>query len=94
MPASAQVRYPIWESHLFMIYALIWFAFALINTSGGTGSALFDEQGAGHPVEAIDDKEELAARIYRYFNKVNQEPVVYPWTHNLDEVSGVVAEIS
>lgn len=40
----------------------------------------------------VNSKEELAARIYRYFNEVNQEPVVYHWTYKLDEVSDNEAE--
>ena len=32
-------------------------------------------------------KEELAKRIYLYFDEINQEPVVYHWTYKLDEIS-------
>lgn len=37
----------------------------------------------------VNSKEELAARIYQYFDEVNQEPIVYHWTYKLDEVSDV-----
>lgn len=37
----------------------------------------------------VNSKEELAERIYQYFNEVNQEPVVYHWTYKLDEVSDI-----
>lgn len=39
----------------------------------------------------VNSKEELATRIYQYFDEVNQEPVVYHWTYKLDEVSDVEA---
>ena len=32
-------------------------------------------------------KEELAERIYKYFDKVNADPVVYHWTYKLNEIS-------
>lgn len=35
----------------------------------------------------VDSKEELKTRIYKYFDEVNQEPVVYHWTYRLDEIS-------
>lgn len=35
----------------------------------------------------INSKEELAERIYKYFDEVNQEPVVFHWTYKLDEIS-------
>lgn len=37
----------------------------------------------------VNSKEELAERIYQYFNEVNQEPVVYHWIYKLDEVSDI-----
>lgn len=35
----------------------------------------------------VNSKEELAERIYKYFDEVNQEPVVFHWTYKLDEIS-------
>lgn len=35
----------------------------------------------------VKSKEELAERIYLYFNEVNADPVVYHWTYKLDEIS-------
>lgn len=35
----------------------------------------------------VKSKEELAKRIYLYFDEINQEPVVYHWTYKLDEIS-------
>lgn len=35
----------------------------------------------------VKSKEELAERIYLYFEEVNADPVVYHWTYKLDEVS-------
>ena len=37
----------------------------------------------------VNSKEELKSRIYRYFEEVNQEPVIYHWTYKLDEISDV-----
>ena len=34
----------------------------------------------------VDSKAELAERIYRYFEEVNEEPVVFHWKYNLDDV--------
>ncbi|MCI9385918.1 MAG: IS630 family transposase, partial [Lachnospiraceae bacterium] len=31
--------------------------------------------------------EELANRIYLYFDEVNREPVVYRWTYKMEEIS-------
>lgn len=33
----------------------------------------------------VKSKEELADRIYQYFDEVNAEPVVFHWTYKLDE---------
>ena len=33
----------------------------------------------------VKSKEELAERIYQYFDEVNAEPVVFHWTYKLDE---------
>ena len=35
----------------------------------------------------VKSKEELADRIYLYFEEVNREPVVYHWTYKMDEIS-------
>lgn len=35
----------------------------------------------------VNSKEELAERIYKYFDEVNQEPVVFRWTYKLDVIS-------
>ena len=35
----------------------------------------------------VNSKEELAARIYQYFEEINKDPVVYHWTYKLDEIS-------
>lgn len=32
-------------------------------------------------------KQELEDRIYKYFDEVNADPVVYHWTYKLDEIS-------
>jgi hypothetical protein len=34
----------------------------------------------------VESKEELKDRIYKYFEEVNREPVVYRWKYRLDEV--------
>ena len=31
-------------------------------------------------------KEELVERIYKYFDEVNADPVVYHWKYKLDEI--------
>lgn len=35
----------------------------------------------------VNSKAELAERIYKYFDEVNADPVVYHWTYKLDEIS-------
>ena len=35
----------------------------------------------------VNSKEELANRIYLYFDEVNREPVVYRWTYKIEEIS-------
>lgn len=35
----------------------------------------------------VKSKQELEERIYKYFDEVNADPVVYHWTYKLDEVS-------
>ena len=34
----------------------------------------------------VNSKEELATRIYKYFEEINEVPVVYHWTWNLDDI--------
>lgn len=35
----------------------------------------------------VNTKQELEDRIYKYFDEVNTDPVVYHWTYKLDEIS-------
>ena len=35
----------------------------------------------------VNSKEELVSRIYKYFEEVNKEPVIYHWTYKMDEIS-------
>ena len=34
----------------------------------------------------VKTKEELVKRIYKYFDEVNESPVVYHWKYRLDEI--------
>lgn len=34
----------------------------------------------------VDSKEELKGRIYKYFDEINADPVVYRWGWNLQDV--------
>ena len=34
----------------------------------------------------VKTKDELVERIYKYFNEVNDEPVVYRWKYKLEEI--------
>ena len=34
----------------------------------------------------VKTKDELVQRIYRYFEEVNEEPIVYHWKYNLEEL--------
>jgi len=34
----------------------------------------------------VKTKEELTERIYKYFNEINEDPVVYHWKYKLDEI--------
>ena len=34
----------------------------------------------------VKSKEELAERIYLYFSEINEEPVVFHWRYNLDDI--------
>ena len=40
----------------------------------------------------VKSKEELVSRIYRYFEEINKEPVVYHWKYKMDEIN--VSEVS
>lgn len=35
----------------------------------------------------VSSKEELSERIYKYFDEVNAEPIVYHWTYKMDEIN-------
>ena len=35
----------------------------------------------------VNSKQELADRIYQYFDEVNRESVVYHWKYKMDEIS-------
>lgn len=35
----------------------------------------------------VSSKEELSERIYRYFEEINADPVVYHWTYKMDEIN-------
>ena len=41
----------------------------------------------------VKSKEELTNRIYRYFAEINEEPIVFHWKYNLDDID-VSEEIS
>lgn len=34
----------------------------------------------------VHSKDELSERIYRYFNEINADPIVYHWTYKMDEI--------
>ncbi len=34
----------------------------------------------------VNSKEELTGRIYRYFDEINADPLVYHWTYKMDEI--------
>lgn len=34
----------------------------------------------------VKSKEELTNRIYRYFTEINEEPIVFHWKYNLDDI--------
>ena len=34
----------------------------------------------------VKTKDELVQRIYRYFEEANEEPVVFHWKYNLDDI--------
>lgn len=35
----------------------------------------------------VSSKDELSERIYRYFEEINADPVVYHWTYKMDEIN-------
>ena len=35
----------------------------------------------------VKTKDELVQRIYRYFDEVNEQPVVYHWKYKLEEIN-------
>ena len=35
----------------------------------------------------VSSTDELSERIYRYFDEVNAEPVVYHWKYKMDEIN-------
>jgi transposase len=35
----------------------------------------------------VSSKEELAERLYQYFDDINEEPVVFRWKYKMDEIS-------
>jgi len=34
----------------------------------------------------VKTKDELVQRIYKYFDEVNEEPVIYHWKYKLEEI--------
>lgn len=34
----------------------------------------------------VNSKEELSERIYRYFDAINADPIVYHWRYKMDEI--------
>ena len=34
----------------------------------------------------VKSKDELSERIYRYFDEINANPIIYPWTYKMDEI--------
>ena len=34
----------------------------------------------------VESKEELVARIYKYFDEVNKVPVIHRWRYRMDEI--------
>ena len=35
----------------------------------------------------VNSKDELSERIYRYFDEINVDPIVYHWTYKMDEIN-------
>lgn len=42
----------------------------------------------------VRSKQELEERIYKYFEEVNQEPVVYHWTYKMDDIDITEAPVT
>lgn len=42
----------------------------------------------------VSSKEELADRMYKYFDEINQVPVPYRWSYNLDDIDLEKEDIS
>lgn len=42
----------------------------------------------------VSSKKELAERIYKYFDEINQVPVPYHWSYNLDDIDLEKEDIS
>ena len=34
----------------------------------------------------VKTKEKLKERIYKYFDEINEEPVIFHWKYNLDDI--------
>ena len=34
----------------------------------------------------VKSKDELSERIYRYFDEINANPIIYHWTYKMDEI--------
>lgn len=41
----------------------------------------------------VHSKDELSERIYRYFNEINADPIVYHWTYKMDEIDPDEAQL-
>ena len=41
----------------------------------------------------VSSKEELSERIYKYFDEINQIPVPYHWSYNLDSIDLATEDI-
>jgi len=37
----------------------------------------------------VSSKQELAERIYQYFDEINEDPVVFRWKYKMDEMSSI-----
>ena len=42
----------------------------------------------------VKSKEELTNRIYKYFDEINETPVVYHWTWHLDDIDASEAVVT
>ena len=40
----------------------------------------------------VNTKQELEERIYKYFDEVNREPVVYHWKYKMDEMIAILSD--